>query len=423
MSTLGTLLSIPGQTMGVSVFTDYLIRDLGLSRNDLTSAYMIGTILSACMLPFAGYGFDRLGARAMIVIASLALGVTLLYLSSCESISHALASLAHRVNLSPSMPTVHMVVLSVGFFLVRFWGQGVVTMVSRAMLGKWFDRLRGRASALSGIFVSAGFAVTPKVLLELIEMRGWRGAWFDLAFACFVWAVLAWVFYRDNPEECGLEMDGGAKDSPRAAAAPPVVVRDFTLREATKTYGFWIASASLSMFALVGTGMTFHITSIGAKAGLDKTAAVLIFLPMAVVSVVTNIVGGWLSDRVRIRNLFWALLVGQIIAGFSLLYFASAWGRHMVSLGFGVSGGLFTLLLTVIWPRFYGRKHLGAISAVSTATGVLGSAVGPKCFAMAEAVGGRYDVAFISGAAVAMILCIAVIFLENPQRPRSPERH
>ncbi len=82
MSTLGTLLSIPGQTMGVSVFTDYLIRDLDLSRNDLTSAYMIGTILSACVLPFAGCCFDRLGARVMIVIASLALGVTLLYLSS-----------------------------------------------------------------------------------------------------------------------------------------------------------------------------------------------------------------------------------------------------------------------------------------------------------------------------------------------------
>ncbi len=177
------------------------------------------------------------------------------------------------------------------------------------------------------------------------------------------------------------------------------------------------------MFALVGTGMTFHITSIGAKAGLDETAAVSIFVPMAVVSVTTSFVGGWLSDRVRIRNLFWAFLLGQIIASFGLLNFASAWGRGMVILGVGVTGGLFTLLITVIWPRFYGREHLGAISGLSMATTVLGSAVGPKCFALAEAVGGRYDVAFISGAVVAMILCVGVIFLENPQRHKNePQR-
>ena len=44
------------------------------------------------------------------------------------------------------------------------------------------------------------------------------------------------------------------------------------------------------------------------------------------------------------------------------------------------------------------------------------SPIRPECFALAEATSGRSDVAFVSGAAVAMVLCVGVIFLENPQR-------
>jgi hypothetical protein len=35
-------MSIPGQTMGVSVFTDILIEKLGISRLNLSLTYMVG---------------------------------------------------------------------------------------------------------------------------------------------------------------------------------------------------------------------------------------------------------------------------------------------------------------------------------------------------------------------------------------------
>ncbi|MCZ6792377.1 MAG: MFS transporter [Planctomycetota bacterium] len=412
VSTVGTILSIPGQTMGVSVFTDFLIRDLGISRNELSSAYMGGTIASACCLPVAGYLFDRLGARSMIVVSSLALAGTLLFLSSCERI----ASVASReLSTVFSSSTVSFAVLCVGFFSLRFWGQGVLTMVSRAMLGKWFDRRRGFAAALSGVFVSAAFALAPVVLLARISSRGWRGAWVELATVCAAWALVGGIFYRDNPEECGLEMDGGPR--PRdAAVSPALIVHEFTLVEALKTYSFWVASLSLSLFGLVITGLTFHITSIGAKHGLLDSESVAIFVPMAAVSVASNFVIGWLSDRIRIRNLFWVLLGAQAIGSGALLSFGTPSGRVLVAIGFGVAGGVFALLTTVIWPRFYGRAHLGAISGISMALTVFGSALGPKIFALAESRDGRYDASFLFGVISALVLMVASVGIDNPQR-------
>lgn len=44
VATLGVVMSIPGQTMGVSVFTDHLIRVTGLTRLELAYTYLVGTL-------------------------------------------------------------------------------------------------------------------------------------------------------------------------------------------------------------------------------------------------------------------------------------------------------------------------------------------------------------------------------------------
>ena len=61
--------SIHGQTMGVGVYTDFLIQMSHLNRMQISMAYMTGTILSSLILPFAGHYYDLLGGRIMIVFA------------------------------------------------------------------------------------------------------------------------------------------------------------------------------------------------------------------------------------------------------------------------------------------------------------------------------------------------------------------
>ncbi|MEN8446946.1 MAG: MFS transporter, partial [Cyanobacteria bacterium J06555_13] len=69
-SVLGVLASVPGQTIGVSVFTDHLIEATGLSRLQLANTYLVGTLTSGCLLPLGGKMLDRLGARRVIVLAA-----------------------------------------------------------------------------------------------------------------------------------------------------------------------------------------------------------------------------------------------------------------------------------------------------------------------------------------------------------------
>ena len=51
IATLGILLSLPGQIMGVAVFLDAIIDVTGLTRTDLFLAYMLGTIKSVFSNP------------------------------------------------------------------------------------------------------------------------------------------------------------------------------------------------------------------------------------------------------------------------------------------------------------------------------------------------------------------------------------
>ena len=67
-SALGLLLSVPGQTMGMAVFTDYFIEVFSLSRTELSLAYLFGTLGSALLLTRAGRWFDVHGGRVINIM-------------------------------------------------------------------------------------------------------------------------------------------------------------------------------------------------------------------------------------------------------------------------------------------------------------------------------------------------------------------
>lgn len=154
LSTLGILFSIPGQTMGMAVFTDHLIEALGLTRTQLSMAYLFGTLGSALILTRAGRWYDQLGGRIMMAAASLALALMLLFIS----VSDYLAGLA------PGNTALAFLVILMGYFGVRFFGQGVLTNAARNTLLVWFEKRRGLVTGIRGIFVSLGFSLAPLFL-------------------------------------------------------------------------------------------------------------------------------------------------------------------------------------------------------------------------------------------------------------------
>ena len=84
---IGMLVSIPGQTMGVSVFTDYLVRDLSISRVQLSIAYLLGTLVSGMLITGAGIMYDRFGSRLTAMVAGFMLGTMLLFMTRIDRIA------------------------------------------------------------------------------------------------------------------------------------------------------------------------------------------------------------------------------------------------------------------------------------------------------------------------------------------------
>ena len=393
-TTVGTLFSIPGQTAGVSVFTDPLLAATGLSRVQLSSAYLVGTLGSASLLPLGGRLIDRFGARLTVILSSVGLGSTLVYLSHCDYLISWLNSSFPLLDRS----VIGLGIMSVGFIALRFTGQGILTLVSRNTLGKWFDRRRGFVSGLANVFISFGFSAAPLILSFWIEGFGWRGAWLGLALCIGVgMSFLGWLFYRDNPEVCDLEMDGTIPESLEKTESDQPTKKNvakvghLTATEAIKTIEFWSVTIALSIHSLTITGITFNLVDLGTQSGLSQQQAVGLFLPIGIISTATGFLVGVISDRVRLKWLVITLLLLQLSGFMGMANLELLPWRIMGIIGLGTSGGFFATLTIVALPRLFGRTHLGAIGGMQMTSLVVGSAIGPSLLALFKDTYGSYQ--------------------------------
>ncbi len=408
-ATLGSIFSIPGQTMGFTVFTDVLMKELGLTRVELSLAYCLGTVCSGLTLPWLGRILDRWGERKMAVASTIATGVILFYLAACAPMSNGLA------RILPASLAAFMVI-GVGFYLVRAAAQGVLSMTCRNAIGKWFDHKRGLAMAISSILVSFSFALSPKLMEWMKESHGYDGAWVVMGIGTIVvMGPLAWLLFRDTPEEDGLRMDGSSTAAKTYNNPDMHIEREFTREEAVSDYSFWIFNAAFCFWALFGTAFTFHATSIGDEYGFTRERIINLFVPIAATSVVTNLLFGAINARMRLKFLLLIMNLGCIAAATGMLYLNHIGGEVAYVLGNGIASGGFVSLSGIVFPRFYGREHLGAISGVNMSVMVIGSGLGPLLFGACHHFADSYRLILIVSAIIPAVLALLSLRADNPQ--------
>ncbi|MCG8698806.1 MAG: MFS transporter [Bacteroidales bacterium] len=392
--TIGILVSIPGQTMGVSVFNEPVLKSLGIQRTTLTLAYFLGTSISGLLIIFAGKLYDKYGARVLGMISGLMLGLSLIYLSGIDSRIERLSSVLQNGKTNFLIVTL----LTVGFFGIRFFGQGMMTMVSRNMMMKWFVNKRGLVNGISGIFISFGFSIAPFFLNILIEDSSWSTAWNRLGLFSILFFIPFVVFiFRDNPQEVGCLPDNGItskKDKHRPKFKP---LKQYTLGEAVRTYVFWIYAITVCFNALLLTSASYHIVPIFEHVGYSKDIAVKVFIPSAAIAVVFNLLAGILADYIKLKYVLITNIGGMIAncLGFMLLSPEVPFYYHATYIGMGIVWGTFSVLLTITWPRFFGVKHLGAISGLAISMNAIFSAAGPHIFSLSEKFTDSFKSAFI----------------------------
>ncbi len=409
-ATIGVLCSAPGQTTGVSTFTDYLIESIGISRDQISTAYMFGTIGSSLILTYAGKLYDKYGARWVGMAAALTLGVVLVLLSQTDRMIKAIVTPDSGLYVS-----VAIAVCILFFFMLRFSGQGVITMVSRNMLMKWFIARRGFVNGISSVFVSLGFSIAPLSFDLLIEGTSWRWAWLIMALGIgVVFFLFVFIFFRDNPEDCG-QIPDGEKHGNKEKDVIVKPFKQFTLKEARSGLTFWLFVLPIAIYALFITGYVFHLVSLFGEAGIDKESALSVFIPISLISVTLAFIGGWISDKIKLQYLLFLLLAGEIVALYSLANINTGFYYYAFIIGSGIPSGMYNVLLSVAWPRFYGREHLGKITGFVMAIIVFASALGPILFSLSHSKFGSYSYAIYMLLVFVVIISTVAYKAHNPQ--------
>jgi MFS family permease len=393
VGSIAMVAAAPVSPPGMSPFVDPMLAAFGLERGQFSLAYMGGTLVAGLATMFLGGTIDRVGVRRVCTFSFALLGLSLA----------ALGWLDRRLTGAPGWLVVAM--LGLAFAGTRFFGLGLMMTAVRLMLVRWFVRRRNFAMAVSGTIISLGFSVAPVFLLAAVNGFGWRETWFGLgALFATVFAAMAWAFFRDTPGEVGLGTDEDLPARARRDARPPAADGpDVTARRAMRSAPFYVFTGGIVLNCVLGTGVSFNLASIGAEQGLSKGVALALFMPAALVNLAVTAWFGTVGSRVQPRVILRLLTVGLGLDLAGLWALDEAWGRAVFIVGSGTAWACFGLLLSVPWPRYFGRAHLGEISGRVSGTMIVSTATGPVFFGWIYDRFGSYEPALAAVGAVLLL--------------------
>ena len=392
LATITAALTGPGQTIGVSVFVDPMIETLGLTRPELSTAYLIGTLLGAVALVPVGRGIDRFGARRAMTFIGIAFGLGLLVMSGVQG----------------------FITLVVGFTLIRWLGQGSLQLVSTLAITPWFARRRGFVFGIVTTATAVLMSFTPILLGAAIGLFDWRLAWIIAAIA--VWLVvvpIARFGIIDRPSDVDQYPDGDPAplptDEPRREAASR------TRREALTQPRFWLLAVVIGTTSMLVTALNFHQISLLGDQGLTVTEAAAMFLPQVLGALTAGLIVGALADRFPARFL---LMASMALLALSLVLAARLSPGPMIlvyAVMLGAAGGASRPLVATLLPRWYGLRHIGSIQGVAALVAVASSSMGPVILSLTNEALGGYGPGALALVVIPVVIGLAALTISEPE--------
>jgi cyanate permease len=234
-----------------------------------------------------------------------------------------------------------------------------------------------------------------------------------LALVTVVFGVLPCVLIRRQPSDVGLAADGPRA---QAVATTPLPTEDhFTLRQAAKTRAYWILGLALMAGSLSITGLPASLVQMYVDRGLTPTVAAFGFSIYGMCSVLCRFLWGELGNRRHIREVL--LLISMYMALVTpvlLLLHIEIAIAYAGLVGFGIGG--FVALHQLVWPAYFGRRHLGAIVGAMRPLSTLSAASGPALLALVFDRTGSYDLALwlLTGSWIVCAVLLALAPVRTP---------
>jgi MFS family permease len=305
--------------------------------------------------------------------------------------------------------------LALAFGALRFLGQGSLALSANYLVSQWFSRKRGIALSLTALGFSVSMALHPPLAQWLIDQVGWRASWFWLGIMTWLLLVpMIAILIQNRPEDLGLVPDG---ESPTDKGS--IVRRDdmnvgLTLRAAIRTPTFWIIAIGLSSLSMLVTGMFFHQVSVFSLQGLSAQTATRAFSISALVMVASMPVFGYLLDRLPPRRMFASALLIMSASLLALARVTDIPTMILFSVVFGLANAGLQSHYTFMWPRYFGRRHLGSIQGAAQTIGIIGASIGPLPMGIAFDLYGSYTGVLYLLAVLPIVCALMLAFVRPP---------
>ena len=377
------LFSIVGLALyGLPFYYDFMVREFGWSRAQVTSGNAISKLLIGPLFGFAaGWVVDRFGPRRLMLVGIVMAG-------------GALVGLAH------------MTALWMFYLFYIFNALGYVCggpLPNQVLLSRWFDKARGKAMGFAYLGIGIGGYLVLKLSPRLVEAFEWRGALQFLGIAIIVLALPFAYFVRDEPSSAHLSNPPATEGRPSSLAPISGLFRSPAF--------YLLALGSMCSIAAVG-GTNQHLKlflSLDMK--YTQEAAATIASTVLAASIAGRLVMGWLADRIP-RKFVMILIYLLVAFSIPLLFMADSRGAmYAFAVMFGLGLGGEYMIIPLMAAELFGVRVLGRLMGVILTADGVAEATSPMLIGYLRDRTGSYDLGFtlLIGIALAGTLAISML--------------
>ena len=358
--TLASLASAPGQTLVISLFNSDIREAFSLSHGEFGTAYMFATLASAAVILWSGKLIDHFDLRVVFAVTTIGL------CTACFVAGSSTGWLS----------------LLIALFLLRHFGQGLMHHIAVTSVNRYYQTVRGKASAIVNQGFTLAEATLPISISALIVAIGWRQSWYVLGLiaACIVLPLLL-ALIADHRRRHGRYLDRMAiLETEAASDQQDRVQRQWTRAEMLRDFRFYGVVPVVLAPSFLNTGLMFHHQHIVAAKGWALETWYLLLMAYAAASIGFSILAGIAVDRKGSRSLMPLFTLPMVVGGLSMMAGSSDAWIVGVLVSFGATSGMTSAVTAPFWAEVYGVRHLGAIKAVATAAMIFASAMSPAIY-------------------------------------------
>ncbi len=388
-----TLASTFGQTYFIALFGVQIRQTFSLSHGDFGFVYMLATLASAVTLVWAGQLADRMRLKT--------LGLTTIFGLAVATFSMGFAS--------------SWIWLLLTIYLLRLFGQGMMSHVAMTAMARWFNAHRGRALSMASLGHAVGEAILPGLAVVVLVYVGWRETWMLAAgILCF---VIAPVFFWLTIKERRLG------EAPVETEQHDGVVH-WTRRDVLRDRLFYALLPGTLAASFIVTVLFFHQAHLVEIKDWNMAIWGGFYPFFAAAATVTSLIVGWAVDRWSARQLLPVYLLPLAAAMIIFAYGQSQATGLAGMVVIGSSVGAAQTISSAVWAELYGTRYLGSIKALTAAGAVLASAVGPGLTGYLMDAGVALETVLITlggyAVAVSLVFLLLLPALMSARQPTGP---